>query len=298
MIKFIGRSYLNGVENMKTGLVLEGGAKRGIYTAGVLDVLLEHNILTDGVIGVSAGAIHGCSYASLQQGRSIRYNLKYGNDYRFMSLKSWLKSGNIVDTQFCYHDLPEKLDPYDYEAFKKSGIAFYVTCSNLESGKAEYIQCHDMLAEIDYLRASASLPLVSQIVEINGKKLLDGGIADSIPLAAFEQMGYARNIVVLTRPAGYRKKPNSLAWLSAFIYRKYPRFVEAVRNRHLMYNAELDYVCAKEQSGEILVLRPSRFIKVGKMEQNLDLVKQMYELGRYDAKNQLDKIKDFLQRRR
>ena len=146
---------------MKTGLVLEGGAKRGIYTAGVLDVLLENNILTDGVIGVSAGAIHGCSYVALQKGRSIRYNMKYGNDYRFMSFKSWLKTGSVVDTQFCYHELPEKLDPFDNETFQKSGIQFYVTCSNLDSGKAEYILCRDMFAEIDYLRASASLPLVS-----------------------------------------------------------------------------------------------------------------------------------------
>ena len=279
---------------MKTGLVLEGGAKRGIYTAGVLDVLLENNILTDGVIGVSAGAIHGCSYVALQKGRSIRYNMKYGNDYRFMSFKSWLKTGSVVDTQFCYHELPEKLDPFDNETFQKSGIQFYVTCSNLDSGKAEYILCRDMFAEIDYLRASASLPLVSKIVEIDSKKLLDGGITDSIPLKAFESMGYEKNIVILTRPKGYRKKPNPLAWLSALVYRKYPRFVEAIYKRHNMYNDELDYVAQREKAGQALVLRPSRFIKVAKMEQDLNRVKEMYELGRHDAMTQLDKIKKFL----
>lgn len=279
---------------MKTGLVLEGGAKRGIYTAGVLDVLLENNILTDGVIGVSAGAIHGCSYVALQKGRSIRYNMKYGNDYRFMSFKSWLKTGSVVDTQFCYHELPEKLDPFDNETFQKSGIQFYVTCSNLDSGKAEYILCRDMFAEIDYLRASASLPLVSRIVEVDSKKLLDGGITDSIPLKAFESMGYEKNIVILTRPKGYRKKPNPLAWLSALVYRKYPRFVEAIYKRHNMYNDELDYVAQREKAGQALVLRPSRFIKVAKMEQDLNRVKEMYELGRHDAMTQLDKIKKFL----
>ena len=279
---------------MKTGLVLEGGAKRGIYTAGVLDVLLENNILTDGVIGVSAGAIHGCSYVALQKGRSIRYNMKYGNDYRFMSFKSWLKTGSVVDTQFCYHELPEKLDPFDNETFQKSGIQFYVTCSNLDSGKAEYILCRDMFAEIDYLRASASLPLVSRIVEVDSKKLLDGGITDSIPLKAFESMGYEKNIVILTRPKGYRKKPNPLAWLSALVYRKYPRFVEAIYKRHNMYNDELDYVAQREKAGQALVLRPSRFIKVAKMEQDLNRVKDMYELGRHDAMTQLDKIKKFL----
>ncbi len=279
---------------MKTGLVLEGGAKRGIYTAGVLDVLLENNILTDGVIGVSAGAIHGCSYVALQKGRSIRYNMKYGNDYRFMSFKSWLKTGSVVDTQFCYHELPEKLDPFDNETFQKSGIQFYVTCSNLDSGKAEYILCRDMFAEIDYLRASASLPLVSKIVEVDSKKLLDGGITDSIPLKAFESMGYEKNIVILTRPKGYRKKPNPLAWLSALVYRKYPRFVEAIYKRHNMYNDELDYVAQREKAGQALVLRPSQFIKVAKMEQDLNRVKEMYELGRHDAMTQLDKIKKFL----
>ena len=174
---------------MKTGLVLEGGAKRGIYTAGVLDVFLENGISFDGVIGVSAGAIHGCSYVSGQAGRSIRYNLNYGNDYRFMSFRSWLLSGNIVDVKFCYHDLPEKLDPFDNEAFENSPAKFYVVCSNVETGQPEYIRCRNMTTEIDYLRASASLPLVSKIVNIGGKRLLDGGIVDSIPVRAFMNMG-------------------------------------------------------------------------------------------------------------
>ncbi len=240
---------------MKTALVLEGGAKRGIYTAGVLDVMLEHGLLVDGVFGVSAGAIHGCSYASMQAGRSIRYNMKYGHDYRFMSFKSLFLSGNMVDTQFCYHDLPEKLDPYDNDAFVKSGIDFYAVCSNVETGKPEYIKCKDMFAEIDYIRASASMPLVSQIVEAGGKKLLDGGIADSIPLKAAENHGFDKNIVVLTRPQGYRKKKASLGWLIAWVYRKYPNFVKAFENRHKMYNDELDYIEKQEKAGKILVIR-------------------------------------------
>lgn len=279
---------------MKTGLVLEGGAKRGIYTAGVLDVLLEHGVLADGVIGVSAGAIHGCSYASLQAGRSIRYNMKYGNDYRFMSFKSWLLTGSVVDTRFCYHELPEKLDVFDNDAFMKSGIEFYAVCSNLETGRPEYIRCHDMFAEIDVLRASASLPLVSEIVETGGMKLLDGGITDSIPLKASQRLGFERNIVVLTRPAGYRKKPAHLQWLTAWVYRRYPRFVEAFRRRHEMYNAELDYVEQQEKAGKILVLRPSRTVKVAKMEQNLERVKEMYDLGRQDAEAVLEKIKRYM----
>ena len=281
---------------MRTCLVLEGGAKRGIYTAGVLDVLLENNIITDGVIGVSAGAIHGCSYASLQIGRSIRYNMKYGNDYRFMSLKSLILSGNVVDTQFCYHELPEKLDPYDNDTFMKSGIEFYAVCSNLETGQPEYIRCKDMFADIDYLRASASLPLASQIVKTGGMKLLDGGITDSIPLQAAENMGFDTNIVVLTRPAGYRKKPSHLKWLINLFYKKYPKFVEAFANRHKMYNSELEYIEQSEQQKKILVIRPSKTIKIKKMEHNLQKVQEMYELGRHDATNMLDEIKNFIKK--
>lgn len=279
---------------MKTALVLEGGAKRGIYTAGVLDVMLEHNLLVDGVFGVSAGAIHGCSYASKQIGRSIRYNIKYGNDYRFMSFRSLFLTGNMVETDFCYHELPEKLDPYDNEAFMKSGIEFYAVCSNVETGKPEYIKCKDMFAEIDYIRASASMPLVSQIVEVGGKKLLDGGIADSIPLKAAEQHGFEKNIVVLTRPKGYRKKSASLKWLVAWVYRKYPKFVEAFAMRPDMYNAELDYIEKQENAGKALVISPSRLVKIKKMESNLDIVREMYELGRHDALKMLDKISKYI----
>ena len=279
---------------MKTGLVLEGGAKRGIYTAGVLDVLLENGIVTDGVIGVSAGAIHGCSYVAKQIGRSIRYNLKYGNDYRFMSFRSWFLSGNLVDVDFCYHELPEKLDPFDNKTFMKVPTQFFVTCSNLQSGCAEYILCHDLMKEIDYLRASASLPLVSKIVSVGGKKYLDGGITDSIPLKAMQNLGYEKNIVVLTRPKGYQKKPIPCLWPYRLIYHRYPQFVAAVKNRHLMYNQELDYVNREEKKGTTLVLRPSRLVKIGKMESNLERVKEMYELGREDALANLDKIKKFL----
>lgn len=279
---------------MKTGLVLEGGGKRGIYTAGVLDVLLENGIMTDGVIGVSAGAIHGCSYVAGQIGRSIRYNMKYGKDYRFMSLRSWIESGNVVDVDFCYHELPEKLDPFDNEAFKKAKTAFYVVCSNVESGKPEYIRCRDLFKEIDYLRASASLPFASKIVNFGGKKLLDGGVTDSIPLQAFEKLGYDKNIVIETRPAGYRKKAAGNSWLTKLVYRKYPNFVRAVKVRHEMYNQELDYINEAEKQGRVLVLRPSRLVNIGKMEQDLSVVKQMYDLGRSDAEAKLTEIREFL----
>lgn len=282
---------------MRSCLVLEGGAKRGIYTAGVLDVLLENDIMTDGVIGVSAGAIHGCSYVSKQIGRSIRYNLKYNDDYRFMSLKSWLKTGNLVDADFAYHELPEKLDVFDHKTFANNPAAFYVTCSNLETGKAEYIRCPEMKGKyMDYLRASASMPFVSQIVEIDRKHFLDGGITDSIPLQAAFDLGFAKNIVVCTRPEGYFKKPFTLTWLAKLVYKKFPQFIKALQNRHIMYNQELAQINKLQTEGKIFVIRPTRYIKIKRMETNPDIIKAMYELGRRDAADSLEALKAFLKK--
>lgn len=191
---------------MKTGLVLEGGGSRGIYTAGILDVFLEEGISFDGVIGVSAGAIHGCSFLSGQKGRSIRYCKKYCADPRFMRLYSWMTTGDVVGAEFCYHEIPEKLDVYDNEAFRRCGVPFYMVCSNVETGKPEYISITDVNAQVEYLRASASLPCFSRIVEIDGKKFLDGGCTDSIPVDAFRKMGFGWNVVILTRDLAYRKK--------------------------------------------------------------------------------------------
>lgn len=279
---------------MKTGLVLEGGGKRGIYAAGVLDVLLENNIWADGLIGTSAGAVNGCSYVSNQYERNLRYNIRFAKEKRYMSIYSLITTGNVVGTDFAYNILPNRLEVFDYDAFEKSPVAYYVTCSNVETGKAEYIQCKSLRGKnMDYLRASASLPYVSQIVEIDGKKYLDGGICDSIPLKAFQGMGYEKNLVVLTRPRGYIKKPeNNL--LANLYYRKYPAFVTALRNRYAVYNRTLKYIEQQERQGNILVLRPSESIRVGRMEQDPERLKQMYELGKNDAGQMLDAIASFL----
>lgn len=279
---------------MKTGLVLEGGGKRGIYAAGVLDVLLENNIWADGLIGTSAGAVNGCSYVSNQYERNLRYNIRFAKEKKYMSIYSLITTGNVVGTDFAYNILPNKLEVFDYNAFEKSPVAYYVTCSNVETGKAEYIQCKSLRGKnMDYLRASASLPYVSQIVEIDGKKYLDGGICDSIPLKAFQDMGYEKNLVVLTRPRGYIKKPeNNL--LANLYYRKYPAFVTALRNRYAVYNRTLKYIEQQEKQGNILVLRPSESIRVGRMEQDPERLKQMYELGKNDAGQMLDAIASFL----
>lgn len=277
----------------QTGLVLEGGAMRGIYTAGVLDVFMEHGITFDGVIGVSAGALHGCSFVSGQKGRSLRYYMKYRNDRHFMSMWSLLRTGDVVGEKFCYHDIPERLDPYDYEAFLKSNTRFYAVCTNVETGEAEYIPITDMLGQVDVMRASASMPYVSRIVHYKEKKLLDGGCADSIPIEAFRRMGYEKNVVVLTRHDGYVKKPENMK-LAKVVYKRYPNFIRALRRRHLVYNQTIEEIHKLEKAGSIFVIRPSIELTIGRMEKDPQMIRQVYEIGYQDAQKQIDALKLWL----
>lgn len=267
---------------------------RGLYTAGVLDAFLESGIHVDGVIGVSAGTVHGVSYLSGQHGRSIRYYEKYRGDKRFMGLYPLLTTGDIVDKKFCYHDIPWELDPFDDEAFQASGVPFYVTCTNVETGKAEYIRCDSMRKgdNMEYLRAGASMPLVSRIVEVGGKKLLDGGVADSIPLGAFRRMGYRKNIVVLTRAAGYHKKPAAILPFK-MMYHDYPEFVNAMAHRHEVYNAELAAVEQGVADGDVFVLRPSVDLEVSRTEHSVKKLRELYELGRADTLSRLGELRRF-----
>lgn len=281
------------MKNEKTGLVLEGGAMRGMYTAGVLDVFMEKGITFDGVIGVSAGAITGCSYVSGQAGRTIRYNRKYCRDKRFMSFYSLVTTGDLVGTKFCYHDLPERLDPYDNEAFKRSGVDFYVTCTNLETGEAEYIQLRDMFADIDYMRASASMPYVSRIVEKGGMKLLDGGCSDSVPVRKFMEMGYAKNVVILTRPRDYRKATEKKG-MARIYYRKYPKFAQRLEKRAEEYNRMMEDIQNLEREGKIFVIRPETPLEIGRMSHDVDEINRAYERGRTDGLASLERMRLWL----
>ncbi len=278
----------------RIGLVLEGGGMRGMYTAGVLDVFMEQGIVFDGVIGVSAGAICGCSFVSGQVGRTIRYNKNYCTDKRFMSVYSLLTTGDLVGNEFCYHEIPEKLDPFDNEAFQRSATEFYVTCTNLETGKAEYVRMHDMDAQIDYLRASASLPYVSRTVEIDGMKLLDGGCGDSIPVRAFMDMGFEHNVVIFTREAGYRKPPEKKS-LAKLWYRKYPKFVETLKNRPADYNRTLEEIEQLEREGKVFAIHPSRPLEIGRMCHDVKEIIRAYEHGRSDAFACLDELKCWME---
>lgn len=280
---------------MKTGLIMEGGAMRGLFTAGVIDVLMENNIEFDGAVGVSAGAAFGCNLKSRQIGRVIRYNTKYSKDKRFCSMWSFIHTGDMYGNDFCYRELPFELDIFDVKAYKENPMEFYVVCTDVETGKSVYQNCP--VADDDcmqWIRASASMPLVSQVVEVGGYKLLDGGISDSIPLKFFEEKGYDRNIVILTQPEGYVKGKNKLIGLMKIALRKYPAIVDAMKKRHIVYNETTDYVKQKEQKGEVLVIRPETDLCIKRTEKEPEELRRVYEKGRAVAEKMLPQIKEYL----
>ncbi len=280
---------------MKTGLVMEGGAMRGMFTAGVTDVLMENGISFDGAIGVSAGATFGCNVKSRQPGRAIRYNKKYCSDWRYGSTKSILRTGSMFDYEFCYHLLPEKLDPFDTETFSGNPMEFYVVASDLETGKPAYkLLTSGKGMDLAWICASASMPLVSKTMIINKKPYLDGGITDSIPLRFFESIGYEKNVVILTRTADYVKKENPLMPLIRARYLHFPRFIEAVQHRHLMYNEETAYVKAQENAGAAFVIRPPEALNIRANTTDPAELQRVYEIGRKTMQRCLPELLSFL----
>ena len=280
---------------MKRGLVLEGGAMRGLFTAGITDVMMEHEVWPDGIVGVSAGAAFGCNYKSRQPGRAIRYNMRFARDPRYSGLRSLLTSGDYFNAEFAYHVVPREYDRFDDAAFEQNPMEFVAVCTNVETGEAVYKRLvkSDSLT-YDWIRASASMPLASRVVELEGYKLLDGGVADSIPLEYFERQGYERNVVILTQPLGYQKEPNRLMPLMRVVLRKYPLMLKAMDNRHLMYNRQLAYVTEAERQGRCLVIRPDGTIPIGHISHDADEMKRVYELGRSMGERNIEKIKQYL----
>ena len=279
----------------KQGLVLEGGAMRGLFSAGVMDVLMENGIVFDGIVGVSAGAAFGCNYKSGQIGRVLRYNTAYCRDWRYCSFRSLLTTGDLYGADFCYHELPEKLDLFDDEAFRKNPAEFYAVCTDCVSGKAVYHKINSaQYDDLEWIHASASMPLVSRIVEINGQKLLDGGIADSIPLRFMESKAYSKNVIILTQPRDYRKKKNSLLPLMNLALKKYPKVVDAIAQRHNNYNETLDYIRQQEQAGSVFVISPAEKLDISRTDKNPEKLRAVYALGRKAAEEKLNELKDFL----
>lgn len=282
----------------KIGLVLEGGSMRGMFTAGVLDTFIDENIDVDGIIGVSAGALFGPNYYSKQKGRALRYNQRFCKDRRNMSLLSFLLTGNIVNKKFAYYDITLKYDIFDNDTFMKNNKGYYATVTNVETGKAEYLEINDIIKEMETLRATAAIPVLSQIVEINGNKYLDGGIADSIPIVQCKKMGYDKIVVVLTRPIDYRKEPLSDLFMKiiSLKYKKYPEFIEVMKNRYKEYNNTVERIIEMEKNKEIFVIRPSEPINLGTIERNPDNLQKVYDLGIKDCKNSLEKLKEYIKK--
>ena len=279
---------------MKIGLVLEGGGMRGLFSAGVLDALLELKELSvNGIVGVSSGALFGVNYVSKQKERAVRYNKKYADDKRYMGLHSWITTGNAVNKDFAFYKIPFKLDKFDEKEFEKAKVDFYVVMTNIESGKPEYVLIKDVFKQMEYLRATSALPFASKIIEINGKKYLDGGISDSIPIDFCESLGYDKIIAVLTRPEGTYKE-DKLGFLYKLVYRKYPNLVNSLLNMATDYEKVLAKIKDLENKGKIFVVRPPEVLKIGRLEKNRDKIQKVYDTGLNTGLKELDNIVKYL----
>ena len=279
---------------MKRGLVLEGGGLRGMFTAGVLDVLMEHGVEFDGIVGVSAGACFGCNYKSGQIGRVIRYNKRFARDPRYCSWRSLVKTGNLFNADFCYHELPMELDVFDAAAYAANPMEFHVVVTDCATGKPIYkrLDRADDKA-FEWIRASASMPLVSRPVEIDGGEYLDGGLSDGIPLAYFERIGYGRNLVVTTQPHGYRKFPSWKHRLAKPFLRSYPAVYKALRTRHEWYNDTLAYIDSRVKDGAAFLLAPETPLDISRICHDLERMQAVYDLGRRQTEAKLNDILDF-----
>ncbi len=280
---------------MKSALILEGGGMRALYTAGVLDVLMENGIETDVAAGVSAGALFGINYKSKQIGRVLRYNLKYAGISENLGLKSLIKTGDLMNREFYFNELPFKLDVMDAETYKNCKTQFYAVVTNLNTGLPEYIDISELENPdcIEYLRASGSLPFVTKPVTVNGIPYLDGGVSDSIPVKHFMDEGYDKIVVILTKPHGFKiggKIPGA-----GLAYKNYPAFAKVLKSRNFYYTEQLEYVNQLEKDNKIIVIRPSEFIKVGTTEKNRETLQSIYDLGVKDCKEKLGIIEKYLE---
>jgi predicted patatin/cPLA2 family phospholipase len=281
---------------IKAGLVLEGGGMRGIYTAGVLDFFLDKQMIFENIYGVSAGACTMASYLSLQKGRAYEVMTDYLKDKHYMGFYSLLTTGDIFGTDLNYNLVPNYLNPYDYEAFEKYEGNAYAVATDIETGEAVYKKLTDMRKDIDYIRASSTLPLVSRNVNIDGHLYLDGGIADSIPIKKSESDGNVKNVVVLTKPVGYERKPEKTAAAIKLKYYKYPKVYELMKNRHIAYNETLKYIDEEEKAGKIFVIRPQEDMVIGRLEKDVSKLRALYDEGYNETKARYDELMEYLNR--
>lgn len=277
------------------GLVLEGGGMRVMFTCGVLDVLMEEGVSFAAAVGVSAGATFGCNLKSGQIGRAIRYNKRFCRDSHYGSFRSFLRTGNVYDTDFCYHRLPEQLDVFDNQAFLHNPMRFYVCATDMLSGQSVYHLCTDGgAADIDWFRASGSLPILSHPVPIDGRLYLDGGVADSVPLSFMQGLGYTKNVLILTRPYGARLRKSRALPLVRVHFRRYPALVRQVATRHTQYNACMEEIERQEAEKKIFVIRPSAPLDVPLMGSNPNTLERIYQMGRSTAQSLLPALQAYL----
>ncbi len=280
---------------MNNALIMEGGAMRGMFTCGVIDVLMERGITFDAAAGISAGAVFGCNFKSRQIGRPIRYNKQYCADPRYCSLRSLLTTGDLYGADFCYQELPDALDVFDRAAFRDNPMAFYVGATDIEAGRCVFHRCSDGgAADMAWLRASASMPFMSRPVEIDGKQYLDGGITDAVPFAYMEGLGCRRCVIVLTQPKGYRKRPPRGLRLMRFALRRSPRLAAAMATRHEMYNRQMEEIDRREGEGIALVIRPPEALRIGHTEKRPQELERVYRIGRAETERRLGEITRFL----
>ena len=279
----------------RTGLAMEGGAMRGMFTCGVTDVFMENGITFDAAAGISAGAVFGCNYKSGQSGRALRYNKTYCRDPRYCSLRSLIRTGDLYGADFCYRELPHVLDPFDRETFSRDPMEFFVGATDVRTGEIVYHQCTDGgETDIRWMRASASMPVVSRPVAIGGSAYLDGGITDSIPYSILEQNGCSRIVIILTQPDGYRKKKNPFSAWMRIPLRRYPKIADAMAVRYERYNRQLEEIRERERAGSALVIRPPEALKIRRTENDPEVLESVYQTGRKTAIEALPRIREFL----
>lgn len=269
---------------------------RGGYTAGVLDFFIDKGIEFPYCIGVSAGACNALSYIAKQRKRYYHANTDYIADKRYMGIGNLIKTGYYLGNRFIFDDITYKLVPLDIEGFEREVKEFVVVTTDCETGKACYHSVKKVSENVKLIEASSSLPLISPIVEENGQKLLDGGIADSIPFERAFSDGCDKLVVILTQHGGYRKGKNKALPLIKALYRKYPKMVEAMKNRALCYNASLDRLSELEREGKAFVIRPKEPVKVGRMERSAEKITELYETGYREAEEAYEKLSEFLGR--
>ena len=277
------------------GIIFEGGGMRGAYTAGIIDALLEHDMNFEYCYGISSGATHATTYLSRQRGRAIQIVTDYIKDKRYFSIKNLIKTGNLFNVDFIYDTIPHELNPYDYETAKNNPAKFFVGVINMETSKGEFLRVKDIEEEYMKVCASMSLPLIANMVEIDGQRYLDGGISDSLPIQRSINDGNKKSVLVLTQDATYRKKLDKILPLVAIKYRKFPGFVYMVKTRHIRYNASLDQIAEEEKAGRAFVLRPKKPVKIGRLELNRKKMLALYREGYEDGIEAMPRLKAFLE---